>query len=73
MNIHIIDNNNENYWYNIEDKDNNIPKVGDTIRVESNYSSDIIVYAVVRIEHCYDKIDSAYFDGHSVNIYVSEV
>ena len=28
MNIHIIDNNNENYWYNIED--NNIPKVGDT-------------------------------------------
>lgn len=24
MNIHIIDNNNENYWYNIED--NNIPK-----------------------------------------------
>lgn len=41
MNIHIIDNNNENYWYNIED--NNIPKVGDTIRVKSNYSSDIIV------------------------------
>ena len=41
MNIHIIDNNNENYWYNIED--NNIPEVGDTIRVKSNYSSDIIV------------------------------
>ena len=41
MNIHIIDDNNENYWYNIED--NNISKVGDTIRVKSNYSSDIIV------------------------------
>lgn len=71
MNIHIIDNNNENYWYNIED--NNIPKVGDTIRVKSNYSSDIIVYTVVRIEHYYYKIGTAYFDGHSVNIYVSEV
>lgn len=71
MNIHIIDNNNENYWYNIED--NNISKVGDTIRVKSNYSSDIIVYTIVRIEHYYDKIDSAYFDGHIVNIYVSEV
>ena len=41
MNIHIIDDSNENYWCNIED--NNIPKVGDTIRVKSNYSSDIIV------------------------------
>lgn len=71
MNIHIIDNNNENYWYNIED--NNIPKVGDTIRVKSNYSSDIIVYSVVRIEHYYDKIDNACFDDHTVNIYVSEV
>lgn len=69
MQIDVIDISNDECWqYNIEDSI--IPRVGDKVKVKSNYNGIIEEHTVIGIEHFYDRHIDEDLDEHIVNICV---